>query len=528
MKTKTVEKVKMTNEHKGYVKNGVRRMILSAIAILLQIMLLIGLSINVSKVMQNVQTILYFVAAAMATLIYSRNRTSALKAPWMILIAAFPIAGAAMYLMIGSDSGTKEMKRRYKEIDEEIAEHLPRNDEELKELSEYSVAVAGIASYIRNYTNFPVYRNTDIKYFSEAMDAFLSQIEDIKKAKKFVFVEYHAIEDAEAFHMLEEPLAECAKRGVDVRIFYDDIGSIGFVDTDFVGRMESLGIRCRVFNRVSPVLNFFFNNRDHRKITVIDGKVGYTGGYNIANEYFNITRPYGSWKDSGIRLEGEAVRSLTLTFLEMWGASKRKKEKHYIENYECFIPEYDYKAKEDAFVIPYADSPLRKEPLAENVYISLVEKAHKFCYFTTPYLIVGDEMMHALSLAAKRGVDVRIITPGIPDKNLIYSVTRSYYHNLVRAGVKIYEWTPGFCHSKMCIVDDKVAACGTINLDFRSLYHHFENGCLIANSKVVQEIKADILKTQSESKDVSEHYLSGRSVPLKMKQAMLRIFAPLF
>ena len=276
--------------------------------------------------------------------------------------------------------------------------------------------------------------------------------------------------------------------------------------------------------RLVIALNLFLNNRDHRKLTVIDGRVGFTGGYNLANEYFNLTHPYGHWKDTGIKITGDAVRSLTVTFLEMWNAVRG--DDHNDRDYDRYLPRYDYYAEEDGFVIPYADSPMDREQVGENVYISVAGYAKDYAWFATPYLILTDEMSHALSLAAKRGVDVRIITPGIPDKKLVYFITRSYYQPLVAGGVRIFEYTPGFSHCKMSIADDRIATCGTINLDYRSLYHHFENGCLFAYCSAVAEVKKDFEKTMAECREVTAEYMApgaGR----QLKQLILRLFAPL-
>ena len=258
---------------------------------------------------------------------------------------------------------------------------------------------------------------------------------------------------------------------------------------------------------------------------MIDGKIGFTGGYNLANEYFNLTHPYGQWKDTGIRLEGEAVRSLTVTFLEMWNAVSDKDEND--TDLEQFLLEYSYEAQQTGFIQPYADSPLDDEQVGEEVYISMADKAEKYCWFMTPYLIITDEMAHALTLAAKRGVDVRIITPGIPDKKLVYNVTRSFYHELVKDGVRIYEWTPGFCHAKMSVADDCMATCGTINLDYRSLYHHFENGCFMADCDAVLDIRNDLHETMKECREVTEKYRTGRSAYLRLGQLFMRLFAGL-
>lgn len=356
-------------------------------------------------------------------------------------------------------------------------------------------------------------------------------------------MEYHAIEDKQSFGELKEILARKAKEGVEVRLFYDDIGSIGFINTDFIQRMEAEGIQCRVFNRLMPVLNVFMNNRDHRKITVIDGKIGFTGGYNLADEYFNITHPYGYWKDTGVRLEGDAVRSLTVMFLEMWNAIKGT-DTDYTPYFlqdgaqpheaglagSVGVTQSDANIAADSasgFVQPYADSPLDGEPVGENVYMGVVKAASEYVYFTTPYLIISDEMSRELCLAAKRGVDVRIVTPGIPDKKLVYRVTRSYYAQLASAGVRIFEYTPGFLHAKQCVSDDVTATVGTINLDYRSLYFHFENGVFLHRCEAVQKVREDFEDIFPVCREVTEQYAKKQSAAMKFGQCVLRLIAPL-
>jgi cardiolipin synthase len=286
--------------------------------------------------------------------------------------------------------------------------------------------------------------------------------------------------------------------------------------------MKAEGIQCRVFNPIVPLLNIFMNNRDHRKITVIDGKVGFTGGYNLANEYFNITHPYGQWKDTGIKLTGDAVNSLTCMFLEMWNVFPDTDK-----NFENYFPQVTFHSKEQGYVAPYGDCPLDGEPVGENVYMNIIKNAKNYVYFTTPYLIISDEMQRELSQAAKRGVDVRIITPGIPDKKVVYQVTRSYYAGLVKNGVRIYEYTPGFIHAKQCVCDDEVATVGTINLDYRSLYFHFENGTFLYQCSAVGHIKKDFDDLFPVCCEVTEKYKTGRFSILKMWQCILRLFAPL-
>ena len=514
-----------TFEGKKKTENGTKRLIFTAVSILLEIVFLLFLFTKVSEYATIIDWVTRIVAIFLVLGLYSMHKTSSMKMPWIILMLAFPILGVSLYLLVGLNGSTKKMRARYEEIDKKLLPYLPDNRQILEWMKKENPQAGAIASYLTNYSCYPVYQNTDVTYYDEAIKGLDAQLEDLSKAEKFIFMEYHAIEDEEAWQRIQTVLEDRVKAGVEVRIFYDDMGSIWFVNMDFATKLKSLGIKCRVFNPILPGLNMFLNNRDHRKITVIDGKVAYTGGYNLANEYFNITHPYGIWKDTGIRMEGDAVKSMTVAFLEMWNAAGNVKSKELVP--EKYVINYAYQAQQRGYVQPYADSPLDGEQVGEEVYISMANKAEKYCWFITPYLIITDEMTHALTLAAKRGVDVRIITPGIPDKKMVYSVTRSFYHNLVKHGVRIYEWTPGFCHAKMSVADDKMATCGTINLDYRSLYHHFENGCFLADCDAVLEIRDDLIRTMGESREVTEQYKEGRSAGLRLGQLILRLFAEL-
>ena len=519
-----------TLEGKKKSQNGVKRLVFSVLSILLEVIFLVGIFNGLNEYAVVIDNMTRLVGFILVLKIYGKNETSSMKTPWIILILAFPILGVALYLMTGMNGGTKKMRMRYKVLDDKLLPMLPQNEEILDRLKEEDPKAGNVSTYIKGIARYPVYQNTDMKYFDEAVKGLESQLVDLAKAEHFIFMEYHAIEDEYAWSRIQAVLEDRVKAGVEVRVFYDDMGSIGFVNLNFARKLEAKGIACRVFNPLLPGLNMFLNNRDHRKITVIDGKVGYTGGYNLANEYFNYTHPYGEWKDTGIRLEGDAVASLTAAFLEMWEASgkeKIEKDTFDLESRKKYLEQYPYQAVQKGYIQPYADCPLDGIQVGEDVYISIVNKAEKYCWFMTPYLIITDEMTHALSLAAKRGVDVRIITPGIPDKKLIYSITRSFYHNLVQDGVRIYEWTPGFCHAKMSVADDFMATCGTINLDYRSLYHHFENGCFMADCDVVTEIRDDMERTFGQCREVTEKYKSGRSASLRLGQLFLRLFAEL-
>jgi len=515
---------KGTVETEASVKNGIKRLIFAGLAIILQVAVIVIINFQFSEQAEWFAIGLRLLAALLVLFIYNINKTSAFKMSWIILIMALPIFGVTFYLLVGLNGSTKKMRTRYEEVDEKLMPLLPDGSAAQARLREADARAANISHYLSDMSKYPLYDDTAITYFDDATKGIEAQKEDMRHAEHFIFMEYHAIEDAESWHAIQDILEERVHAGVEVRVFYDDAGSIGFVNTDFVDRLEAKGIKAKVFNPFMPGLNLFLNNRDHRKVTVIDGKVGYTGGYNIANEYFNITHPFGHWKDTGVRLEGPAVKSLTAVFLEMWNASDEKGLDDV--SYAQYLPEVAPNLSAQGFVQPYADNTMDDVQVGDDTYISVAEYAQEYAWFVTPYLIITDEMEHALGIAARRGVDVRIITPGIPDKKIVYSITRSYYHGLVQCGVRIFEYTPGFVHAKMSVADDKIATCGTINLDYRSLYHHFENGCLYYDCDAVADTKADFEWMFEQSREVTEEYRDP-ATHIRLWHLILRLAAPL-
>lgn len=512
---------KIRIEKKTNVRNSIMRLFFVAVAILFQLFLILNWLGAFRILPYQTNAILHICAIIVSLWVYGRDKNASINIAWMLLILALPMVGLVLYAMMGRASLTDKMRKVYADIDAFLFQHYQQDDTVFACLKKEHPYAAGQSRLIWQKGNFPVYDDTQVKYYGDAYDGFLAQIEEMKKAKKFIFLEYHAIEDGPSFKMMKDVLIQKAKEGVEVRIFYDDMGSIGFINKDFIRQMESYDIQCRVFNPLRPWILVFMNNRDHRKITVIDGKVGFTGGYNLAEEYFNKTHPYGYWKDSGVKIEGKAVDSLTLIFLEMWNAVEQTDQS--IDQYLCATA-----SQNDGYVQPYADSPLDDEYLGEDVYMNICNHAIDYAYFVTPYLILTDEMVRTFTLAAKRGVDVRIITPGIPDKKFTYMLTRSFYRDLVMNGVKIYEYTPGFCHAKMSISDGKIATCGTINLDYRSLYLHFENGLYMVDCDCIKDIKADFEQMFKESKEVTCEYKRKVSVPVRTYRAILRLLSPLF
>jgi len=507
-------------EHK-HSGNSILRCVLVAVSLLFQVgwILLQVLRLNQYSVWISLTTSI--LAALVVIQLYSKHTTSATKMPWIMLILVFPVMGLSLYLMTVLSGDLGSNGKRLKAVKKELEPFVKRDCHALQALEITNAAAAGQCHYLQEHIHAPVYQNTSVQYFTEAANAFDAMKEELEKAEKFIFMEYFIISDTSAFREILEILERKAARGVEVRLMYDDLGSVGYVNFHFARKLNDRGIKCRPFNPALPILNVFLNHRDHRKITVIDGRVGFTGGYNLSDEYFDRTHPYGKWKDTGIRLEGEAVRSLTALFLEMWNTNLPGRE-----DYGRYLDIY-HSVQAEGFVQPYGDDPLDEERTAENVYLNIINSAQKTLWFATPYLIITEEMGRALGLAAKRGVDVRIITPGIPDKKTVFAVTRSYYAGLAAQGVRIFEYAPGFCHAKQCVCDGKVASIGTSNLDYRSLYLHFENNVILYHCDAVEQMAADFENTFPVCREVTEVYRTGRGRILRTWQCILRLFAPM-
>lgn len=507
---------------KKHSRNSIPRLVFVGVSLAFQIgwMLLQILELNQHSVWISLLTSILSLVVVLR--LYSRHTTSAMKTPWIMLIMAFPIMGLSLFLLTEMSADVGRTRKRLHAVQARTDPNLTQDDGTLARLREADLHAANHSRYLCQCARSPVYEHTAATYYGEALDAFEAMKAALEKAEHFIFMEYFIIEDGSAFTELREILARKARQGVDVRLMYDDIGSVGYVNLRFAKQLNDDGIQCRVFNPAIPILNLFMNHRDHRKITIIDGKVGFTGGYNLADEYFGRTQPYGHWKDTGLRLEGDAVRSLTAAFLEMWSVTTRQEE-----DLSKFLDICYRSPNAEGFIQPFADDPLNGERVAENVYMGLISSAQTSLYFITPYLIITDEMSRTLELAAKRGVDVRIITPGIPDKRTVYAVTRSYYAGLVSQGVRIFEYSPGFCHAKQCICDRKIASIGTSNLDYRSLYHHFENNVVLYGCNAVEKIAEDFDALFPQCQEVTDRYRSGRSAALRTWQCILRLFAPL-
>lgn len=447
----------------------------------------------------------------------------AYKIAWIVPILIFPIFGGLFYLLFGGNRLSRKTRRNMEGMARRMREELraDRKADSLWPLGEDAVIQA---RYLEHMADCPVYKNTVTEYYPEGDLCFVRMLEELKKAEKYIFVEYFIVEPGKMWDSILEILKEKAAAGLDVRLIYDDIGSMFTMPRDYAERLErETGIRCRDFNPFVPILSLRLNNRDHRKLLNIDGKVGFTGGINLADEYINEKERFGHWKDSAIQVRGEAAWSMAVMFLTMWDYTTAKET----ESYEALRPEGEFPEAATGYVQPYTDNPLDEEAVGQTVYLNLISRSKKYVYITTPYLILDDSMNTALCIAAKSGVDVRIMTPHIPDKKVVFELTRAHYSPLLEAGVKIYEYIPGFAHAKNFAVDDRYGTVGTINMDYRSLFLHFENGVILYNDPSILDIRDDFLSTLQQCHQVTLE--QSRALPWWRKacRTVLKVFSPL-
>ena len=442
------------------------------------------------------------------------------KLTWMFLLAVIPIPASIFLWFTEKDVGHRTLKRRVQQRIDESRDLLHQDPEVLRDPEIESSGTDDLCRYLNRSGSFPLYANTETKFFPQGEDKFAALLEELQKAEKFIFLEYFIIDEGYMWGSILKILADKAAQGVDVRVLYDGMLEISTLPWDYPRRLEKLGIRCKAFAPIQPFLSTHYNYRDHRKILVIDGKVAFTGGVNLADEYINRKERFGHWKDTAILLRGEAVQSFTLMFLQMWNLTEKEPRWD-----EALLPSPPVEA--EGYVMPYCDCPLDDYKVGESVYMDILNRAKDYVHIMTPYLILDNEMETALKFAAQRGVDVKLILPGIPDKKLVYMITRSYYQQLHRAGVKIYEYRPGFLHAKTIVSDDDTAVVGTINMDFRSFFLHFECATCFYNSSVVAAVKQDIMETINVSRRIDDEWL--RRVPWirSIMASVLRLFAPL-
>ncbi len=500
------------------------RFVMVGISILLQVVLLMLVILKFNSYFVFFYAICILISIGAVLYIVNKNINPEYKIAWIIPIMLFPIFGGLFYLLFGGNQLSRHEIAKMSHVFQREAEAYPIEHPVLDKLAQENIEAGNQARYISKFTYSPVFEHTSTEFLPSGEAKFTRMLEELRKAEHFIFLEYFIIENGVMWDSILEILEEKAAQGVDVRLIYDDMGCLFTLPYNYYQQMEEKGIQCQTFNRFIPMLSSKFNNRDHRKICVIDGWVGFTGGVNLADEYINEYEKHGHWRDAAILLKGDAVWELTVMFLSMWDYIVGENDRLADFAPTRYCP---HQIENDGYVVPFGDTPLDHEIVGETVYMNLINKAKKYIYINTPYLIIDNEMTTALCNAAKQGVDVRIMTPHVPDKKIVYALTRSYYNVLVENGVKIYEYTPGFNHAKTFVVDDEYGVVGTINLDFRSLYLHFECAVWMYRSSCVKHIKEDFLKTLEQCQKITLSQCHNINGFQRLGRAILRVFAPL-
>lgn len=498
--------------------------VIVGLLVILQIVILILSIVKLSDYFVYLYSAFELLSLGVALHVLNKKNNPTYKLAWVIPILLFPVFGGLFYLLVTFQTSTRRFTRR---LASEIAlssPYLPQKVETLYALARIDPYPRNFAYYMKTRAGWPVYENTPARYFPLGEDMYGAILEELKKAKRYIFLEYFIIDEGAMWNSILSVLAEKAKEGVDVRILYDGMGTLFLLPRDYPEKLAAMGIKAKVFNPFVPILSTVQNNRDHRKILVIDGRVAFTGGINLADEYINRIERHGHWKDSGVEITGEGVYSFTMMFLQMWRITEKVPE-----DYEKYRPDpaSPALAQSDGFVLPYGDSPLDGEPVGASVYLDIIQKAKNYVHITTPYLVLDYELTNSLCRAAKAGVDVKIITPHIPDRWYMYVVAWDFYRELIAAGVGIYEYTPGFIHCKAFVSDDETAVVGSINLDYRSLYLHFECACWFYRSRVVAEVEEDFTETLAKCRQITLKDWQNLPWYKKLLGILLRIFAPL-
>lgn len=504
------------------LKRVVQRVILLVSSFILQIGVISFFLLKYSESFFDFYLASLTLSIIIVFIIINNKSNPSYKIAWIVPVMIFPIFGGLFYLLYGGNKLSTREKLKMVIQNIEMTNSLKQDDEIKKKIGDKSIYAKNQSEYILNYAKCPVYNNTETTYFKIGEEKFEALLRELKKAEKFIFLEYFIIQEGKMFNSILEILEEKAKQGVDVRLIYDDVGCIVTLPHNYKNTLEAKGIKCRVFNPIKPFFTRRLNNRDHRKIVVIDGDVGFTGGINLADEYINEYEKHGYWKDAGIMLKGDAVWNLTVMFLSMWDYIDNKEE-----DYIKFKPSKNKYYNSKGYVQPFDDSPLINEPIGETVYLNLINKAKDYIYINTPYLIIDNEMATALKIAAKSGVDIKIVTPYIPDKKFVHAVTKSYYESFIKDGIEIYEFTPGFMHAKTFVVDDEYGVVGSINLDFRSLYLHYECGVWLYKTESIKSMKDDYLETLKRCHKVTMEECKNTSSIRKVLRLIIRMFAPL-
>lgn len=470
----------------------------------------------------------YFYLLAFATQVFcvikiiSSSDNPEYKIPWLLFVLILPIVGFMLYFIFYSRTLRKKYVRRLKRLYGE--KYLEKDEENFKELKSINATAYNQAKLLCHLSGSHLFSQTEVKYFSIGEEMWKSMLRDLEKAENYIYLEYFIIEEGKFWNSILDILKKKAKEGLDVKVVFDDIGCMSTLPGNYAKILAGFGIKATPFSRLKGQANNEFNNRSHRKITVIDGKIGYTGGVNIADEYVNLVNRFGHWKDVGVRLVGPAVYELTKLFLIDYGVNVKVLPENLPDN--ILYPKNRRDA--DGFVIPFGDgpSPIYPRRVAQSLIVDMLSNAKRYAYITTPYLIIDNGMCLAIENASLKGVDVKIVVPHIPDKKIIFEMTKTFYERLLKAGVKIYEYTPGFIHAKCYLVDDETAMIGTVNLDYRSLVHHFENAVWLCKTSCLKDVKQDMIETIEKSQLIQAENVKTNLFQ-KLLRAIVRIFAPL-
>ena len=453
--------------------------------------------------------------------LFNCGMDSSAKLTWMLIIALLPITGVMFLVFTQRNVGNRRLTQRVETLIRETHDAIPQPEGVTEELERDGSGTDDLVRYLNRSGCFPVYGNTEAAYYPLGEDAFPAMLEAIAAARKFIFMEYFIIEEGYMWGKILELLVEKAAAGVDVRVMYDGMCEMSTLPPNYCGLLEQKGIKAKAFSPIKPIVSSHYNYRDHRKILVVDGDTAFTGGVNLADEYINRVERFGHWKDTAVMFRGDAVKSFTLMFLQMWNIEEKDAR---------FAPWLeDGRAPENprGYVIPYGDCPLDREKVGEAVYMDILNRATGYVHIMTPYLILDGELETALRYAAERGVDVKLILPGVPDKKAPFSLAKSHYGRLTASGVKIYEYTPGFIHAKVFVSDDNKAVVGTINLDYRSLYHHFECAAYMYKTACIPDIERDFRETLAKCREVTPETIKNETALYKIMGGLMKFIAPL-
>ena len=509
---------------KAIIKFLYRRIVLVSVALIFQFAVLIEIISRFNTYFVYFYWTSIFASIVAVLWIINDRSNPSYKIAWIIPILLFPIFGGLFYFFFGGKRLSKKEKRKMRIIEQKVYKALRPQKANLNEIIKFSESAAVQSRYIQNNAHYPLHKNTTGEYLPIGGVKFEKLKEELKKAKHFIFMEYFIIQEGVMWNSILDILLEKVKEGVDVRIIYDDAGCLLTLPYKYNKKLEKMGIKCCVFNPMVPILYVRMNNRNHRKIAIIDGHTGFTGGINLADEYINEIKKHGYWKDSAIMIKGDAVWSMTVMFLTMWEYLKGTDED--LNRYKKRIL-YDNTIVSNGYYQPFSDSPLDNENVGEIVYLNLINKAKRYVFITTPYLVIDYEMIRALTSAAKGGIDVRIITPHCADKWYVHTVSKSNYKILLESGVRIYEYTPGFMHAKTVVTDDEFGFVGTINMDYRSFFMHYECGVWMYKSSAVKDIRDDFLVTLEVCKEIKMDDFNDSRWYNALLGSVLKIFAPI-